>query len=182
MDIKELEKKFQASLEHFKQELAKLRTGRANVGLLEEIKVDYYGTPTPLKSLGLISAPEPRLLTVQVYDASAVEQVEKAIREAELGLNPSRDGNLVRVAIPSLTEERRKEVVKKLHKIAEEARIAIRNQRRDATQEVKKQEKEGEISEDEMRRQQDQIQKLTDKYISQIDSLMEEKEKEILSV
>ena len=170
------------SIEHFKTELSRMRSGRASTGLLEGIMVDYYGAQTPLIQLGMINAPEPRLVTVQVYDASAVESVEKAIQQADLGLNPSRDGNLVRVSIPALTEERRKELIKKLHALAEEARVAVRSHRRSAIDELKKQEKDKEISEDDSRREQESIQKTIDGYISQVDKLLEEKEKEMMEV
>lgn len=170
------------SIKHFKLELSRMRTGRAQGSLLEGIMVDYYGSPTPLLQLGLINAPEPRMLTVQVYDQSAVESVEKAIRQADLGLNPSRDGGVVRVIIPSLTEERRKELVKKLHKTAEEAKIAIRNHRRDQIDSLKKQEKDKKLSSDDLRRGQDEVQKLTDKYTADIDVLLHGKEKEITEV
>jgi ribosome recycling factor len=172
----------QKTVEHFKRDLSKMRSGRAQTGLVENVMVDYYGTSVPLIQLGMINTPEPRLLTIQVYDANAVASVEKAIMQSDLGLNPSRDGNLIRLLIPALTDERRKELVKKLHKLAEEARVSMRNHRRDAIDLLKKQEKDKEITEDQLHRGQTEIQKITDKFISEIDSLLEVKEKEMLEV
>jgi ribosome recycling factor len=170
------------TVEHFKVEISRLRTGRAHTSLLEGIQVDYYGSHVPLIQMGMIGAPEPRLLTIQVYDASAVESVEKAIQQSELGLNPMREGNLLRIAIPALNEERRKEFVKKLNKLAEENKIVLRNHRRDAIDDLKKQEKDKKISQDDLRRSQDEVQKITDKFIADIEQLSQAKEKEILEV
>lgn len=170
------------TVEHFKRDLGKMRTGRAQTGLVENLLVDYYGASVPLIQLGMINTPEPRLLTIQVYDANAVASIEKAIMQSDLGLNPSRDGNIIRLLIPALTDERRRDLVKKLHKVAEEARISIRNHRRDAIDLLKKQEKEKDITEDELHRGQAEIQKITDKYISEVDSLLGVKEKEMLEV
>ena len=177
-----LEQKCKKTIEHFKRDLGRIRTGRANANLLEGVNVDYYGTSVPILQLGMISAPEPRLVTVQVYDANAVESVEKAIHQSDLGLNPSRDGSLIRINIPALTEDRRKELIKKLHKMSEETKVALRNHRRDSIDELKKQEKSKEISADELRRGQDEIQKITDKHQSGIDALLVVKEKEMLEV
>ncbi len=162
--------------EHFKKDLGRLRTGRAATSMLEGINVDYYGSHVPLIQLGLISAPEPRLLTIQVYDSGAVESVEKAIMQSELGLTPNRDGALIRINIPALTEERRKELIKKLHKMGEEAKVALRNNRREALDALKKVEK----AEDAVKRGETEIQKIIDKYQKDIDSLVALKEKEIL--
>lgn len=178
----DLEEKCKKSVEHFKSELGRMRSGRATTGLLEGITVDYYGSQVPLIQMGLINAPEPRMLTVQVYDASAVDSVEKSIRQSELGLNPSRDGNLIRISIPSLTEERRKDLVRSLKNVAEDARVTLRNHRRDAIDTLKKQEKEKEISEDDLRRGQEEIQKILDKYVAQIDELLKSKEQEMMEV
>ena len=172
----------QKGVAHFKAELGKIRGGRASASLIESIKVDYYGSIVPLKQMGNINSPEPRQLTVQVYDASAVELVEKAIRTSDLGLNPSRDGNLIRINIPSLTEERRRDLTKALHKMAEESRVAIRNHRRDANEELKKKKASKEVSEDDVKRIQEEVQKATDKYIAEIDQLLAHKEKEMLEV
>ena len=182
MDYTELESSCEDTIEYLRTELSRMRTGRAHTGLLETISVDYYGAQTPLQQLGLISAPEARMLTVQVYDASAVDSVEKAIQQSELQLNPSRDGNLLRIPIPALTEERRKDLVKGLHKSAEEGKVAIRNHRRDAIDKAKKMEKEKEISEDDLSRSKDEIQKITDKYVKMVDELLAEKEKEMMEV
>jgi ribosome recycling factor len=181
-DIKKLENDCKQSIEHLKKEMTRLRTGRAHSSLVEGIMVDYYGSMAPIQQLGLVNTPEPRLITIQVYDVNAVENVDKAIRQADLGLNPSRDGNLIRIAIASLTEDRRKELVKKLSKLAEETKVGIRNHRRDAIDLLKNREKKKEISADDLRRGQDEIQKVTDKYTAEVDSVVALKEKEILEV
>lgn len=178
----DLEQKAKKTIEHFKVEAGRLRTGRASPQLLEGVKVDYYGSLVPLIQVGMINVPEPRCVTVQVYDPSAAEAVEKAIRQADLGLNPMRDGGIIRVNIPSLTEERRKDLVKKLHKMAEETKITVRTQRRDAVELLKKQEKNKEIAADDSRRGQEEIQKITDKMTTEIDAVSVAKEKEIMEV
>lgn len=178
----DLEEKCRKTVEHFKRELSRVRTGRANASILEGLHADYYGASTPIQQLGMINVPEPRLITIQVYDGSAVEAIEKAIRSSELGLNPGRDGNLIRIAIPPLTEERRKELVKKLHKLTEENRVILRNHRRDAMELLKKQLKEKTISEDDNKRAQEEVQKSTDKSIAELDKLLAVKEKEVLEV
>jgi ribosome recycling factor len=178
--IKDAEGRMKKSVENIQQEMAVIRTGRATPSLLDPIKVEYYGSNVPLRQVASIGAPDARLLVVQVFDRNAVANVDKAIRSAELGLNPLVEGNLLRIPIPQLTEERRRELVKYLHKIAEEGRVAIRNIRRDANEMAKDLEKEHEISEDESHKGQDEVQKLTDKYIKQIDELVKRKEKDIL--
>ncbi len=178
--IKDAEGRMKKSVENIQQEMAVIRTGRATPSLLDPIKVEYYGSNVPLRQVASIGAPDARLLVVQVFDRNAVANVDKAIRSAELGLNPLVEGNLLRIPIPQLTEERRRELVKYLHKIAEEGRVAIRNIRRDANEMAKDLEKEHEISEDESHKGQDEVQKLTDKYIRQIDELVKRKEKDIL--
>lgn len=178
----DFEAKCKGSIEHFKQELLKLRTGRASASMLDVVQVEYYGSLVPLKQLAMLNAPEPRLLTVQVYDASASEAVEKAIKHADLGFNPMREGNLIRIPVPALTEERRKDLIKKLHKMGEEAKVVVRNLRRDAIDALKKSQKDGKISEDDSRRGQDQIQKVTDKYTAEIETLLGLKEKEMMEV
>lgn len=178
----ELDQKCRKTVEHFKKDIQKLRTGRANTGILEGVMVDYYGSMVPLIQVGMINAPEPRLITIQVYDASAVEAVEKAIQQADLGLNPSRDGSLVRLIIPPLNEERRKDMIKKLHKMNEDTKVSIRNHRREVLDAMKKKEKEKEISQDDLRRGETEIQKVTDKYTSELDMLVSAKEKEMLEV
>jgi ribosome recycling factor len=178
----DLEAKCKKSVEHFKKDLKSLRTGRATTSILDGISADYYGTQTPLIQLGMVNAPEPRLLTVQVYDASAVEAVEKAIQQAELGLNPSREGSLLRIPVPALTEDRRKDLVKKCHKMAEEVKVVVRNHRREAIDGLKKQEKDKTASADDVRRGSDEIQKITDKSTAEVDQAVVVKEKEIMEV
>ena len=168
-----------ADLQH---DMAGVRTGRASVSLLDNVRADYYGTPTPLNQLATLHVPEPSMITVQPWDVSQIGVIEKAIRAADLGLNPANDGKLIRVPIPPLTEERRKDLVKKLHHIAEDHRVALRNIRRDANENVKKLLKDKAISEDEDRRAHDEIQKLTDGYIQKLDQAAKIKEKEILEI
>ncbi len=169
-------------LSDLQHEMAGVRTGRASVSLLDNVRADYYGTPTPLNQLATLHVPEPTLITVQPWDVSQIGVIEKAIRAADLGLNPANDGKLIRVPIPPLTEERRKELVKKLHHIAEDHRVALRNVRRDANENVKKLLKDKLISEDEDRRAHDEIQKLTDAQIQKLDQAAKAKEKEILEI
>ena len=170
------------AIQAFSRELASIRAGRANASFLDRITVDYYGAPTPVNQLAGISVPEARLLVIQPYDKTILGDIEKAILKSDLGLNPSSDGNIIRIAIPALTEERRKELVKVVKKEAEEAKVAIRNIRRDGNDELKKLEKTGDITEDDLRGYSDDIQKVTDEYISKVDSVTKEKEKEILEV
>ena len=179
---KDLETQGKASIDHLKKELSKLRTGRANTSLLTGLQVDYYGSHVPIEQLGLINAPESRLITVQVYDNSAVDAVEKAIKNSDLGLNPSRDGNIIRVFIPALNEERRKELIKKLHKTGEESKVILRGHRRDSIDLIKKKEKDKSLSEDISRKSQEDIQKVLDKYIQEVDILLNAKEKEMLEL
>jgi len=172
--------KMQKTYELLSQELAKIRTGRANPAILDGIKVDYYGNLTPLKQLANIYVPEPRMLVIQVWDKNAVAEIEKAIYKAELGLTPKIDGSLIKIPIPPLTEERRKELIKLCAKLAEDAKIAIRNIRRDANDEIKKLEKEKKISEDDGRIGIKKIQEITDEFTEKIEELLKKKEKEIL--
>ena len=169
-------------LSDLQHDMAGVRTGRASVSLLDNVRADYYGTPTPLNQLATLHVPEPTLITVQPWDVSQIGVIEKAIRAGDLGLNPSNDGKIIRVPIPPLTEERRKELVKKLHHIAEDHRVALRNIRRDGNEHVKKLLKDKAISEDEDRRAHDEIQKLTDSYIQKLDQAVKTKEKEILEI
>ena len=162
--------------------LAIIRTGRASVSLLDPIKVDYYGTPTPLNQVATLHVPEPSLITVQPWDVSQIGAIEKAIRSSDLGLNPSNDGKLIRVPIPPLTEERRKELVKHLHTVAEDHRVGIRNIRRDANEAIKKLLKDKLISEDQERRALDEVQKLTDSYMQRLDQAAKAKEREVLEL
>jgi len=176
------EEKMDKAIAAFQRELSTLRAGRASPSLLDRIEVDYYGVSTPLNQLAGVSAPEPRLLVVQPWDKQAMPEIEKAIMKSDLGLTPSNDGNVIRLTIPELTEERRKELVKYVRKKAEEGRVSVRNIRRDANDEIKKLEKESEISEDESRRSQDSIQELTDQKIEEIDKHLEAKEQEMMEV
>ncbi|SJZ34724.1 ribosome recycling factor [Garciella nitratireducens] len=178
----EAEKKMKKSILNLKNDFASIRTGRANPSLLDKITIEYYGTLTPLNQIANISAPEPRMLVIQPWDAKSLGDIEKAIVKSDLGLNPSNDGKIIRLIIPQLTEERRKELSKLAKKYGEEAKIAIRNIRRDSNDELKKQEKDGIITEDNLRQGQDEIQKLTDKYIKEIDILVEKKVNEIMEV
>jgi ribosome recycling factor len=169
-------------LSDLQHEMAGVRTGRASVSLLDNVRADYYGTPTPLNQLATLHVPEPTLISVQPWDVSQIAIIEKAIRAADLGLNPSNDGKLIRVPIPALTEERRKELVKKVHHIAEDHRVALRNVRRDSNEHIKKLLKDKLISEDDERRALDEIQKLTDGYIAKLDQAVKTKEKEVLEI
>ncbi len=173
-------KKMDKAIEAFKKELDRVRTGRATPALLDGITVDYYGTPMPLNQVASISVPESRLLTIQPWDANILPDIEKAILKSELGLTPTNDGKIVRIAVPPLTEERRKDLVKLVKKMAEEARVAIRNVRRDAIEKLKSQKKNKEISEDDMYKLQDKVQEITDEHIKEVDKILSEKEKEIL--
>jgi ribosome recycling factor len=174
--------RMEKALADFQHEMSTIRTGRASVNLLDGIRVDYYGTPTPLNQVATLHVPEPSLITVQPWDVSIIGAIEKAIRASDLGLNPSNDGKVVRVPIPPLTEERRKELVKKLHHMAEDHRVAMRNIRRDANEALKKLLKDKLISEDDERRALDEVQKLTDSHIAKLDQMAKLKEKEILEI
>jgi len=180
--IKEARVRMDAVIEDFKRKIAAVRTGRAVVSILDSVLVDYYGTMTPLNQMASVHAPEPQLLTVQPWDQTQVGAIEKAIRSADLGLNPSNDGKLVRVPIPPLTEERRRQLAKQLHDVAEDHRTAVRNARRDGNDRLKKMLKDKTISEDAERDALQEIQKLTDNYIGKIDEFLKIKEKEITSV
>ena len=181
-DLDDLGRRMNGAIEALSHEFAGLRTGRASIGLLEPVMVDIYGSQMPLNQVGTIGVPEPRMLTVQVWDKSAVTSVEKAIRSSGLGLNPSADGQLVRVPIPELTEERRLDMAKIAHKYAEQARVSIRNVRRDGMENLKKMEKDGELSEDDQHLWSEEIQELTDKTIAKIDNALAAKDEEIKQV
>ncbi len=176
------EAKMKKTVNVLQDELTTVRAGRANPGLLDKITIDYYGTPTPLSQIAGISAPEPRLLLVQPYDNNALQNIEKAIMKSDLGLNPNSDGRVIRLVIPQLTEERRIELVKLIKKFGEESKVAIRNERRNANEEMKKMKKNGEITEDDEKKAQDEIQKLTDKYIELVDKAIAKKEGEIMEI
>jgi len=176
----ELQKEMEKSVVAFRKDLAKVRTGRASTALLEGIMVDYYGTPTPLNQLANLSAPEPRLLVVQPYDRAAIQGIEKAILKTDLGLTPNNDGRLIRIPIPELTGERRKELVKHVRKVAEEFRVSVRNHRRLAIERLKEMEKKKEITADDLKHSQERVQKITDGFIARIDKVLKTKEEEIM--
>lgn len=180
--LAQAKEKMNKSISAFSRELASIRAGRANASLLDRITVEYYGAPTPINQLAGVAVPEARLLVITPYDKSVLGEIEKAIMKSDLGITPTNDGSVIRLAIPALTEERRKELVKTVKKEAEDAKVAIRNVRRDANDDLKKLEKNGEITEDDLRGFGDDIQKLTDESIIKIDEIAKDKEKEILSV
>lgn len=180
--VKELEEKMNKTVSVLKEEFHSIRAGKANPQLLDRVTVDYYGSPTPIKSMASVSAPEPRMLLVQPYDASVIKEIEKAIMIADLGFNPSNDGKVIRIMVPAPTEERRKELSKTAKKSGEDAKIALRNERRTANELIKKLNKSGDITEDDVKSGEADVQKLTDKYVKLVDELIEQKEKEILEV
>jgi ribosome recycling factor len=180
--LADAKERMQKSVEATLNQFGTVRTGRANPHLLDRVMVDYYGAQTPLKQLATLSAPEARLLTVTPYDKSAMKMIEKAIRDSDLGLNPSNDGNIIRLSVPELTEERRKELVKMTRHIAEEGRIGIRNARRDVMHDLRELKTEGEVGEDDEKRAEAELQKLTDEMVAQLDGHLKSKEAEILEV
>jgi ribosome recycling factor len=180
--IKEAKAKMERSIESYQGELAKLRTGRATVTIFEDVKADYYGTATPIAQMANISAPEPRLINIQPFDISQLGAIEKAIIESDLGLTPSNDGKLIRISIPSLTEERRKDLVKVAKKYSEECRVSIRNSRRDANDLLKEMEKEKLITQDDLKKGQTDIQTLTGKEIARVDEVLSAKETEVMEI
>jgi len=180
--ISEAEERMKKAVEALQNEFNTLRTGRASPALFDKIRVEYYGNPTPLNQVATISAPEARLVVIQPWDKSIIGDIEKAIQKSELSVNPSNDGKVIRISIPPLTEERRKEFVKIAKNMAEQSRVSIRNTRRDANDELKKAEKDGTISEDDLKRAEDEVQKLTDSYVAQVNDKLEEKEEEILEI
>ncbi|MFO8061383.1 MAG: ribosome recycling factor [bacterium] len=177
---KETNERMEKSVDNYKSELTRIRTGKATPSLLDGIVIDYYGTKTPLNQVANISTPEPRLIVVQPWDKTVINDIEKEIQKANIGLTPNNDGNVIRLGVPPLTEERRKEIIKTLKQIAEESRIAVRNIRRDAMDELKTAKNNGDIPEDDEKRLEKKIQELTDKHIEEIDKLLEKKEKEIM--
>lgn len=177
-----LKQQMDKTIEALKHEFSTIRAGRANAQMLDKIRVDYYGTPTPINQVGSISVPEPRTLMINPWDKSAMKDIETAIRNSDLGLNPTNDGEVIRLNVPALTEERRKELCKQAKKASEDFKVRIRNERRDANDKLKKLEKEGEITEDDLKKAQDNVQKMTDKYIKEIDTLLDIKEKDIMAV
>ena len=182
MNLDKFEEKMMKTVSVYEENLAEIRAGRANPAILNKIKIDYYGTPTPINQVAGISVPEARLIVIQPWDGSILKEIEKEILKSDIGINPSNDGKVIRLAFPELNEERRKEIVKDIRKMAEEAKVAIRSIRRDAIDEAKTMQKNAEISEDELKGAEDNIQKLTDKYVEQIDNVLEKKEKEVMSI
>ena len=180
--LKDADRRMDKSVEAAAHEFTTVRTGRASAGLLDRIEIDYYGQMTPLKQLATVNVPEPRLLTVQPYDPGSVKTIERAIQESDLGLTPSNDGKVIRLPIPQLTEERRKELVKVVRHLAEEGRVAVRNIRRDVMHDLKELVKEGDVGDDEERRAEERAQKLTDDHVKRIDELLKRKEEEIMEV
>lgn len=179
---KKLISRMDKTIEALKRDLAGIRTGRASLSLLDGILVDYYGTPTPISHVATLAVPESRLITIQPWEPKLIPEIEKAIQKSDLGLNPTNDGKVIRVVIPPLTEERRKQIVKHVHKRGEEAKVGLRNIRRDSNDEVKRLEKEEHISEDETRRSMEEIQKITDSYIKKVDEIVSHKEAELMEV
>ena len=180
--IKKFEDKMQKSIESLEREYNSIRAGRANPHVLDKLRVDYYGTPSPIQSVANVSVPEPRMIQIQPWEASMVKAIEKAIMTSDIGINPTNDGKCIRLVFPELTEERRKELAKDVKKKGEAAKVAVRNIRRDANDALKKMGKGGDISEDEIKDLEDQVQKLTDKFIAEIDGAIAEKTKEIMTV
>lgn len=180
--LKSAEHRMQSAVAALDREMNTVRTGRAQPALVETLKIDYYGTPTPLNQMAAINAPEPRMITIQPWDKTQLGTIEKAIQKSDLGLTPTNDGNIIRLAIPALTEDRRKELAKVVHKKAEDGRVAVRNVRRDSLEELRKLQHDKEISDDDERRAQERLQKLTDKYVAEIDKHGHAKERELLEV
>ena len=182
MDYKNIKEKMEKSINVYNEKLSEVRAGRANPAILNKVKIDYYGTPTPINQVAGVSVPEARLIVIQPWDVSVLKDIEKAILASDIGINPNNDGKVIRLAFPELTEERRKDLVKDIKKMAEEAKIAIRAIRRDGIEEAKAEQKEGIMTEDELKQAENEIQKLTDKSVEEIDKILENKEKEVMSV
>lgn len=180
--INQCEQRMQKTIEALKKDFSSIRTGKANPAVLNGVSVEYYGSPMPINQIASVSAPEPQLIVIKPYDKSILKAIEKAVQTADLGFNPQNDGDLIRILVPSLTEQTRKDLVKQAKKIAEENKVAIRNIRRDAMDQLKKLEKDSVISEDELKRRSDEVQKVTDKYIENVDKVASEKEKDIMSI
>ena len=181
-NIKDIEGRMQKSVDNLKEEYVTIRSGRANPHILDRLRVDYYGTPTPIQQVANVSVPEARMIQIQPWEASLIKDIEKAILVSDLGLTPNNDGKTIRLVFPELTEDRRKELAKDIKKKGDNAKVAIRNIRRDANDAIKKENKAGDISDDEAKNSEDEIQKITDKYIAMIDSAIDDKTKEILTV
>ena len=182
MDYTNLKQRMEKSIGAYQEKLSEIRAGRANPAILNKIKVDYYGVPTPINQMAGVSVPEARLIVIQPWDMSVLKDIEKAILASDIGINPNNDGKVIRLAFPELNEERRKEIVKDIRKIAEEAKVAIRSIRRDGIDEAKTKQKNSEITEDELKLAENEIQKLTDKTIEEVDKILENKEKDIMSL
>ena len=182
MDYKNLNEKMEKTISVFSEKLSEVRAGRANPAVLNKIRIDYYGTPTPINQVAAVSVPEARLIVIQPWDASVLKEIEKAILASDIGINPNNDGKVIRLAFPELNEERRKEIVKDIKKMAEEAKVAVRNVRREGIDIAKAEQKDGNITEDELKNAENEIQKITDKYIEEVDKVLEAKEKEVMSV
>ena len=180
--LQKARQRMEGALEALRRDFSSVRTGKASPALLDSVRVEAYGSRVPLNQVGTVSAPEPRMLTITPWDKSVIKDIERGIRESDLGLNPSNDGTIVRIPVPALTEERRKEFVKQLHKLAEEARVAIRQARKDANDDVKARQKDEGMSEDDVRREQGEVQKLTDQYIAKVEELLKHKEAEVMEV
>ncbi|MCX8050957.1 MAG: ribosome recycling factor [Chlorobi bacterium] len=179
--LNDAQQRMSKAVEHLQHQLARVRTGRASVAMLDGVRVNYYGTPTPLQQVGSISVPEPRMIVIQPWERSMLAEIEKAIKASDLGLNPTNDGAVIRIPIPPLTEERRKEIVKSCRKMAEETKVAVRQVRRDAIEHLKKAEKEEGFSEDERKRAEEEVQRYTDRFVKEIDQIVERKEHEIMN-
>lgn len=182
MDYTEIKEKMSKTIESLNVRLSEVRAGRANPAILNKVKIDYYGTPTPINQVAGISVPEARMIVIQPWDASVLKDIEKAILASEIGINPNNDGKVIRLNFPELTEERRKELVKEIKKYAEETKVAVRNSRRDAIEKFKTMQKQGEMTEDELKSAEDEVQKITDKNIEEIDKMIQNKESEIMSI
>lgn len=182
MDYNEIKEKMSKTISVYSENLAEIRAGRANPAILNKIKVDYYGVPTPISQVAGVSVPEARLIVIQPWDASILKEIEKEILKSDIGINPNNDGKVIRLAFPELNEERRKEIVKDIKKLAEDAKVAVRSIRRDAIDSFRKQQKDSEITEDELKVAEDEVQKITDKMIEEIDVILANKEKEVMSV
>ena len=182
MDYKNIEERMNKTISVYEEKLSEVRAGRANPAILNKVKIDYYGTPTPINQVAGVSVPEARLIVIQPWDVSVLKDIEKAILASDIGINPNNDGKVIRLAFPELTEERRKELVKDIKKMAEEAKVAVRAVRRDGIDEAKTKQKNSEITEDELKNAENDIQKFTDKKIEEVDRILENKEKEIMSV
>ena len=182
MDYSIIKEKMNKSIDNLREKFSEVRAGRANPAILNKVKIDYYGTPTPINQVAGVSVPEARMIVIQPWDLSVLKEIEKAILASDIGINPNNDGKVIRLAFPELTEERRKELVKDIKKMAEECKVAVRNARRDGIDQAKKEQKDGEMTEDELKQAENKIQEMTDKSIEEIDKILANKENEILSI